>query len=83
MIYFMSKIQTVQVETELDDFYNDWENKQKKIKLFSKFDSINLDKPDSDFQFTPIKKKVQIQNKPKKIRIFKGPSKKSDKSSIF
>lgn len=47
------------VTEQFDDFYNDFENSKKKIKLFTKFDKIELSKIDKVFSLPQPKRKFQ------------------------
>jgi hypothetical protein len=47
------------VTEQFDDFYNDFENSKKKIKLFTKFDKIELSKIDKTFSLPEPKRKFQ------------------------
>ncbi len=47
------------VAEQFDDFYNDFENSKKKIKLFTKFDKIELSKINKTFSLPEPKRKFQ------------------------
>ena len=47
------------VNEQFDDFYDDLENSKKKIKLFTKFDKIELSKESTGFTLPVPEKKFQ------------------------
>jgi hypothetical protein len=47
------------VTEQFDDFYEDFENSKKKIKLFTKFTKINPESVDTNFTIPQPKKKFQ------------------------
>lgn len=60
------------VTEQFDDFYNDFENSKKKIKLFTKFDKIELSKIDKVFSLPQPKRKFQPKIKSYKKNNNKG-----------
>jgi hypothetical protein len=47
------------VVEQIDDFHDDFENSKKRIRLFTKFDKIELSKKDTGFMLPQPKKKFQ------------------------
>ena len=47
------------VVEQIDDFHDDFENSKKRIRLFTKFDKIELSKKDTDFILPQPKRKFQ------------------------
>lgn len=47
------------VTEQVEDFYEDFENSKKRIRLFTKFNKIELSKEDTGFTLPQPKKKFQ------------------------
>ena len=63
------------VNEEIDDFYDDLETSNKKLKFFAKFDKSDLEKVNTNFSLPKPKKKFQ----PK----IKGYNKSNNNKGIF
>lgn len=51
------------VTEQFDDFYEDFETSKKRLKLFTKFNKINVDSLNSNFTLPEPKKKFQSKIK--------------------
>ena len=60
------------VVEQIDDFHDDFENSKKRIRLFTKFDKIELSKKDTGFMLPQPKKKFQPKIKKYKKTNNKG-----------